>query len=227
MATLNPAAAAAAAAPTSASAASTTSSSAVSSSQYRPLCICGPSGVGKGTLLTRLFADFPSVFGKKVSHTTRAPRAGEVDGSSYYFVSKEEFERGIAAGEFIEFAYVHGNIYGTSVESVRRIASSGRVCVLELDVQGAEAILRTSLNAFFFFILPPSFDSLKERLVGRGSESDDTIAVRLDTAKKELQFAERRSDIFHAKIVNDDLDKAYQQLKDEIKKCYPGIAQLQ
>jgi guanylate kinase len=225
MATLNPAAAEAAATAASNSSSSSTSSSA--SSHYRPLCICGPSGVGKGTLLNRLFADFPSVFGKKVSHTTRAPRAGEVEGASYYFVSKEEFERGIAAGEFIEYAYVHGNIYGTSVESVRRIADSGRVCVLELDVQGAEAILKTTLNAFFFFILPPSFDSLKERLIGRGSESDDTIAVRLDTAKKELQFAERRSDIFHVKIVNDDLDRAYRQLKDEIKKCYPRIPQLQ
>ena len=190
---------------------------------FRPLIICGPSGVGKGTLLTRLFSDYPSLFGKKVSHTTRAPRAGEVDGVAYHFVSRAEMERGIAAGEFIEYAYVHTNIYGTSIDSVRRIAQSGRIPVLEVDVQGAEALLRTDLQPFYFFILPPSFDDLKQRLLGRGSETDETLSTRLATAQKELEFAERRADIFHVKIVNDDLDRAYERLKEEIKKCYPTI----
>lgn len=150
-----------------------------------------------------------------------------MEGVSYYFVSKEDFERDIAAGLFIEYAYVHTNIYGTSVASVRAISQSGRIPVLEVDVQGAEKILSTDLNPFYFFILPPSFDSLRERLVGRGSETDDTMRVRLETARKELEFADRRSDIFHVKIVNDDLDRTYQQLKDELKKCYPHITQLQ
>ena len=201
--------------------------SAASTTAFRPLIICGPSGVGKGTLLNRLFADFPAVFGKKVSHTTRPPRAGEVEGVSYYFVSKEEFERDIAAGLFIEYAYVHSNIYGTSIASVRAISQSGRIPVLEVDVQGAEKILSTDLNPYYFFILPPSFDSLRERLVGRGSETDETMRVRLETARKELDFADKRSDIFHVKLVNDDLDRTYQQLKDELKKCYPHIQQLQ
>ena len=205
----------------------TTGTNSGAGQSYRPLIICGPSGVGKGTLLNRLFADFPTVFGKKVSHTTRAPRAGEEEGVSYYFVSKADFERDIAAGLFIEYAYVHTNIYGTSIASVRAISQSGRVPVLEVDVQGAEKILSTDLNPFYFFILPPSFDSLKERLTGRGSETDDTMRVRLETAKKELEFADKRSDIFHVKIVNDDLDRTYQQLKDELKKCYPHIQQLQ
>ena len=205
------------------SAPSTTSSSLT---PFRPLIICGPSGVGKGTLLNRLFADFPSIFGKKVSHTTRAPRAGEVDGVAYHFVSKADFEAGIARGEFIEYAYVHTNIYGTSVDSVRRIAASGRIPVLEVDVQGAEALLKTDLRPFYFFILPPSFEALKERLLGRGSESEETLRVRLQTAQKELDFAEARADIFHVKIVNDDLEQAYARLKQEIAKCYPTV-QLQ
>ena len=196
-------------------------------SAFRPLIICGPSGVGKGTLLNRLFADYPSVFGKKVSHTTRAPRAGEAEGVSYHFVGKAEFERDIEAGLFIEYAYVHTNIYGTSIASVRAISQSGRIPVLEVDVQGAEKILSTDLNPYYFFILPPSFDTLRERLVGRGSETDDTIRVRLETARKELEFADRRSDIFHVKIVNDDLERTYQQLKQELKKCYPNVSQLQ
>ena len=179
--------------------------------------------MGKGTLLSRLFADYPTIFGKKVSHTTRPPRAGEVDGVAYHFVSREVMERDIAAGQFIEYAYVHTNIYGTSIDSVRRVANSGRIPVLEVDVQGAEALLKSDLSPFYFFILPPSFDSLKQRLQGRGSETVDTLAVRLATAQKELDFAERRKDIFHVQIVNDDLEKAYTELKHEIVKCYPTI----
>ena len=180
-----------------------------------------------GTLLTRLFADFPAVFGKKVSHTTRAPRAGEEEGVSYYFVSRAQFERDVADGQFIEYASVHSNYYGTSIASVRAISQSGRVPVLEVDVQGAEKLLSTDLAPYYFFILPPSFEALRERLVGRGSETDDTMRVRLETAKKELDFAERRSDIFHVKLVNDDLERTYAQLKDELRKCYPHMQQLQ
>lgn len=90
-------------------------------------------------------------------------------------------------------------------------------------MQGAEALLKTDLNPFYFFILPPSFESLRERLLGRGSESEETLATRLATAQKELEFAEKKSEIFHVKIVNDDLEKAYIKLKEEIQKCYPNI----
>jgi len=202
------------------------SSSSSSSSSFRPLVVCGPSGVGKGTLLSRLFSAFPSVFGKKVSHTTRPPRSGEIDGIHYYFVNRATMEEEIKQGLFIEYAYVHQHIYGTSISAVQRISDSGRVCVLEVDIQGAEAILKTQLNPYYVFIFPPSFNVLQERLQGRGSETDESINVRLNTAKKELEFAEKRKDIFTFTLINDDLDQCYQQFITQLEQCYPQIKGL-
>lgn len=187
----------------------------------RPLVVVGPSGVGKGTLLTRLFAQHPNIFGKKVSHTTRAPRAGEQHGKDYYFVTVAEFEQGISQGEFIEYARVHTNIYGTSIDSVKTISESGRVCVLELDVQGVEKVLESTLQPHYCFIAPPSFESLSERLTGRGSETEETLKVRLETAKKELQFAEDRAHIWDFKIVNDDFERCWSEFNDRLETLYP------
>ena len=101
----------------------------------RPVVICGPSGVGKGTLLTRLMAEHPDSFGFSVSHTTRQPRAGEVDGVHYHFVKKEDMEAAITRGEFIEYARVHSNMYGTSVKAVEDVRAAGKTCLLDIDVQ--------------------------------------------------------------------------------------------
>ena len=101
----------------------------------RPVVVCGPSGVGKGTLLNRLMAEHPESFGFSVSHTTRQPRAGEVDGVHYHFVKKEDMEAAITRGEFIEYARVHSNMYGTSVKGVEDVRAAGKTCLLDIDVQ--------------------------------------------------------------------------------------------
>ena len=101
----------------------------------RPVVVCGPSGVGKGTLLNRLMAEHPEDFGFSVSHTTRQPRAGEVDGVHYHFVKKEDMEEAITRGEFIEYARVHSNMYGTSVKGVEDVRAAGKTCLLDIDVQ--------------------------------------------------------------------------------------------
>ena len=103
--------------------------------EQRPVVVCGPSGVGKGTLLNRLMAEHPEAFGFSVSHTTRQPRPGEVDGVHYHFVQKEDMEAGIQRGEFVEYAHVHSNMYGTSVKGVEDVRAAGKTCLLDIDVQ--------------------------------------------------------------------------------------------
>ncbi|CDO77657.1 hypothetical protein BN946_scf184969.g8 [Trametes cinnabarina] len=177
----------------------------------RPLVISGPSGVGKSTLLKRLFAEYPDKFGFSVSHTTRAPRAGEVDGKDYHFVSQDNFKHLIAEGAFIEYAQFSGNFYGTSFMAVREIEKSGRRCILDIEAQGVRQIKATNLNPVYLFISPPSLTVLRERLKGRGTESEASVAKRLATALKEIEYAkEGAHDLV---IVNDDLDRAYEKFK--------------
>eukprot|EP00160_Parvularia_atlantis_P017329 Unigene5913_Nuclearia_a/m.18101 Unigene5913_Nuclearia_a/g.18101 ORF Unigene5913_Nuclearia_a/g.18101 Unigene5913_Nuclearia_a/m.18101 type:complete len:188 (-) Unigene5913_Nuclearia_a:27-590(-) len=178
----------------------------------RPIVVCGPSGVGKGTLLKRLFAEFPAKFGLSVSHTTRLPRPGETHGKEYLFTTRDELLRDRDAGLFVETAEFSGNMYGTSIAAVRAVAARGQICVLEIDVQGAVSVSKTDLNARFVFIAPPSWPVLEERLRGRGTETDESVQKRLDTAKRELDF-QAQSTLFEKVIVNDDLERAYGELK--------------
>lgn len=184
-------------------------------SKLRPVVMCGPSGVGKGTLINRLMADFPGRFGFSVSHTTRAPRPGEEDGVHYNFVEKADMEADIAAGKFLEYAHVHENIYGTSLAAVEAVAEKGRVCVLDIDVQGAEIVKKSSLDAVFVFVSPPSMEELEARLRGRGTEKEESIQKRLANAAGEMAKTKVEG-FFHAVIVNDDLDRAYGELKTAI-----------
>ena len=181
-------------------------------SKLRPIVMCGPSGVGKGTLINRLMADFPGKFGFSVSHTTRAPRPGETDGVHYNFVEKAAMEADIAEGKFLEHAHVHENIYGTSLAAVEAVATKGQVCVLDIDVQGAEIVKKSTLDALFVFIAPPSMEELEKRLRGRGTEKEESIQKRLANAAGEMAKTEVDG-FFHAVIVNDDLEKAYGELK--------------
>eukprot|EP00741_Cyanophora_paradoxa_P023032 tig00021534_g22242.t1 len=180
----------------------------------RPVVICGPSGVGKGTLINRLMTEFPPKFGFSVSHTTRAPRPGEVNGVHYNFTSIPDMEADIAKNKFIEYARVHGNMYGTSIAAVQQVCDSGKVCVLDIDVQGAQQVKKTSLNAMFIFIAPPSMAELEKRLRGRNTETEDKIKLRLENAVKEVKFLEENPGFFDKVITNDNLDVAYEELKN-------------
>ncbi|KAJ1656473.1 guanylate kinase [Dispira simplex] len=178
----------------------------------RPVVVSGPSGTGKSTLLQRLFANHPQTFGFSVSHTTRTPRAGEVDGVNYHFVTRDVFQNMVAHHEFIEWAEFSQNLYGTSIQAVKDVVQQDKMCILDIDMQGVKSVKQTDLNARFVFIAPPSIQVLEKRLRGRGTETEASLQLRLETAQKELAYAEQPE--AHDKIiVNDDLDTAYQQLE--------------
>merc|ERR1719203_693737 len=181
--------------------------------------IVGPSGVGKSTLISRLMEDYKGRFGFSVSHTTRKPREGEVDGVHYNFTTTEKMREDISKGAFIEHAEVHGNFYGTSIEAVNTVRNSGKVCLLDIDVQGAQQMKKSSLNqdSAYMFVAPPSVETLEERLRGRGTESEEKILLRLENARKELAFAQEQPSFFGTVIVNDKLERAYAQFRSFIQ----------
>ncbi|KAK6465574.1 guanylate kinase [Scheffersomyces coipomensis] len=180
----------------------------------RPIVISGPSGTGKSTLLKRLFAEYPDKFGFSVSNTTRKPRAGEVDGKDYHFSTIEEFKQAIEDKKFIEWAQFSGNYYGTTIKAVKDVSEQGKVCLLDIDMQGVKSVKGTDLNARYLFLSPPSIETLRQRLEGRGTETQDSIEKRISAASAELDYAKTGA---HDKIiVNDDLEKAYVEFKDFI-----------
>ena len=179
----------------------------------RLFVISGPSGAGKGTLLAELRKQRPDL-GLTVSATTRSPRPGEVDGTSYYFLSDEEFRRRIAAGEFVEWAEGHGHLYGTLVSEVKRLLAKGHSLVLEIDVQGALNVRKVYPDAVLIFIEPPSLQALEERLRGRGTEDEASIELRLKNARHEMELADQ----YDARIVNDTVDRAAQELGSVMRR---------
>ena len=179
----------------------------------RLFVISGPSGAGKGTLLAELRKQRPDL-GLTVSATTRSPRPGEVDGTSYYFLSDEEFRRRIAAGEFVEWAEVHGHLYGTLVSEVKRPLAKGHSLVLEIDVQGALNVRKVYPDAVLVFIEPPSLQVLEERLRGRGTEDEASIELRLKNARHEMELADQ----YDVRIVNNTVDRAAQELGSVMRR---------
>ena len=167
----------------------------------------GPSGVGKGTILARYMKDREDIC-YSVSATTRAPRPGEVDGQHYFFWTKEKFEEMIAADQMLEYAQYNGNYYGTPKQFVQEKLAAGVDVVLEIEVQGAAKVRATCPEGLFIFVLPPSFEVLRDRLTGRGTEDSATVQKRLDAALGELRQAENYDYV----IVNDDLDRAVEEL---------------
>jgi guanylate kinase len=169
--------------------------------------ITGPSGVGKGTLIRALRERVPELE-LSISATTRSPRVGEEDGSDYHFLSAEEFERRVAAGDFLEWAEYSGNRYGTLRSEVEERLQRGAPVVLEIEVQGARQVRETMPEAVRVFIEPPSPDVLRQRLEGRGTDESEVIEQRLEEARKEL---EARAEFSH-RVVNDEVDRAAEQL---------------
>jgi len=178
----------------------------------RPLVLSGPSGVGKSTLLQRLFSEFPDKFGFSISHTTRPPRPGEIDGKHYFFVNPQSFQELINTGVFIEHAEFSGNFYGTSFQTVRQVEQEGRRCILDIEAQGVRQIKRTALNPVYLFVSPPSMTVLRTRLQSRGTESESSMQKRLNTAIQEIQYAKEPC-AHDLVIVNDDFDRAYEVFK--------------
>lgn len=175
----------------------------------------GPSGVGKGTLKAKLFEEFAGRIAYSVSATTRGPREGEVDGKDYFFISRQEFERRVKNNEFLEHAEFAGNCYGTPRAYVEKLLDSGMNVVLEIDVQGALQVMKSMPECVSVFILPPSFEELEHRLRGRGTETEEKVRERLETAKRELPYAPQ----YDYQIVNGgDIDAAYQSLRDVFLK---------
>jgi guanylate kinase len=170
--------------------------------------ISGPSGVGKGTLLKMFLQKHPE-FSLSISATTRSPRQGEVNGINYFFISKEKFQESIKKSEFLEWAKFADNYYGTFKSTVEKALSEGKNIALEIDVQGAMQIKEKMPDAVLIFISPPSIEELKDRLLGRNTETEEAIEKRLSIVKSE--FEKRK--YFDYEIINDNLDRAFQELE--------------
>jgi guanylate kinase len=179
--------------------------------------ISGPSGAGKSTVATQVLEKSPGLV-RAVSVTTRRPRVGDVDGEDYHFVSPEEFAARRDAGRFLEWAEVHGNLYGTEAEQVDLSIAGGRSVLLEIDVQGGRSVKAARPGAVLIFIFPPSDRILEERLRGRGTDDEAVILERLENARKELESAKN----YDYRVVNDDLDRCIGEvlgiIADEAKK---------
>lgn len=188
---------------------STTTSSKLN---IRPIVFCGPSGSGKSTLLKKLMKEYPSAFAFSISHTTRKPRNGELNGREYYFIDRDEMLKAIKNNEFIESAEFSGNLYGTSKKAVSDVIQSGKLCVLDIDVQGVKSLKKTDLNPLYLFIKPPSLEALEKRLRERGTETEESLRNRLNAAQSELEYSKETGAFDHI-IMNEDLDIAYEKLK--------------
>lgn len=170
--------------------------------------LTGPSGVGKGTLVGRLLERHPEIW-LSISATTRAPRSGEQDGVHYFFLNREAFEAQIAAGGFLEWAEFAGNLYGTPRQPVERQLEAGRPVLLEIELEGARQVRKSFAAGFQLFIKPPSLEELEARIRGRGTDSDEAIARRLQRARVELAAESE----FDAALINGDLEVALGELE--------------
>ncbi|MGC8658666.1 MAG: guanylate kinase [Desulfomonilaceae bacterium] len=173
--------------------------------------LSAPSGAGKSTLIHRVRRSLPDLF-YSVSCTTRSPRKGEVDSVDYHFVSLPTFKQMIGNGDFLEWKEVHGSMYGTPVQPIQDALRNGQRCIMDIDVKGAADVFRRIKESVGIFILPPDLKTLEARLRMRGTDSEDSIKLRLQNAREEIEFA----NLFSYSIVNDDLDRAVKELIDII-----------
>ncbi len=187
-------------------------------SEGKIIIVCAPSGAGKSTLIKRLKESFPELI-ESISTTTRAKRAGEVDGKDYFFISEKEFQESL--DKFIEWAKVHNNYYGTSKKFIEENLSRGKFILCDVDIQGCDNFKRIYHDkAKVIFVVPPSLKDLEQRLRKRGTESEESIRVRLANAENEM----KRQDDFDFKITNDDLDRASKEMENTVGKILKGNA---
>ncbi len=169
--------------------------------------ISGPSGAGKGTICKRLIDETKVEL--SVSMTTRKPREGEIDGKSYYFTDKESFQKEVEADGFLEWAEVYGNYYGTPKAKVAEKLAAGTDVVLEIDIQGALNVKEAYPDGIFIFILPPSMSELRKRITGRGSETEESLKLRLSQTMKEVSYIDK----YDYCVVNGELEEAVARVK--------------
>lgn len=181
--------------------------------------LSGPSGAGKGTIC-KSFLERNEHVRLSISCTTRSPRAGEVDGVNYFFTEKEKFKKMIEEDAFLEYANVYGNFYGTPKAYVEEMLLSGNDVILEIDTQGALSVKEKFSNGVFIFLMPPSLAELKSRIIGRGSETEETLKKRFGSAAGEIKLAEK----YHYAVVNDTIDNAVKKVESIIiaEKCKIG-----
>ena len=180
------------------------------------IVISGPSGAGKGTICKSFMEKNKDVV-LSVSATTRSPRKGEVDGVNYHFMTKEQFKDKIEANDFLEYAEVYDNFYGTPKSNVEELLESGKDVILEIDIQGALKVKENTEDGVFVFILPPSMEELKQRIIKRGSETEESLMKRFKSAYKEINFVSK----YNYAVVNDEIETAVEKLESIItaEKC--------
>jgi len=203
-----------------------------------PLIVCGPSGVGKGTIIDRFMKDYGDEFGFTTSHTTRKPRKGEIDSVHYHFTERDKMRQMIENGSFVEHAEVHGNFYGTSWDALYEVQEKGRRCLLDIDIQGVKRVKslehaskeldngiqssrdqQTSFQPKYIFIAPPSMEILLERLKGRGTESAESLQKRTQNAKEEVEYGMAEGN-FDKILINNDLEEAFKEFEAAVHDLY-------
>jgi guanylate kinase len=173
------------------------------------IVLSGPSGVGKGTVRKEVFSQPDTAFEYSISATTRAPREGEVHGVDYFFKTRDEFEQLIEEEKLLEYAEFVGNYYGTPVDYVQQTLDSGKDVFLEIEVQGARQVRKKFPDGLFIFLVPPSLSELKNRIVTRGTESEDVINNRMNAAREELEMMH----LYDYVVENDQVDRAVERIK--------------
>lgn len=174
----------------------------------------GPSGVGKSTIRQEFFKDESLKLTYSISMTTRSPREGEVNGKDYFFVSKDEFEKAVENNELLEHAEYVGNYYGTPKAYVDSLREQGKNVILEIDIEGAKQVMEKEPDCVSIFLVPPTIDTLRKRIKGRGSDDDETIDKRVKVAEKEIA----QKDIYKHIVVSDNIKRTANEIKEIIKK---------
>ena len=180
------------------------------------IVISGPSGAGKGTICKALLEKHKNIY-LSVSATTRLPREGEVEGVNYYFLTKDDFISRVESNDFLEYAEVHGNMYGTPKFKVEEMLAEGKNVILEIDIQGALKVKENFSEGVFIFILPPSMEELKQRIIKRGSETEESLMTRFKNAYQEINYVSK----YNYAVVNDEVETAVNKIEGIIaaEKC--------